>query len=145
MLLSAVVCMEPCTMNVSTTAPLSNRRSPAKARSSSSSHLCTRKALKFVSYIILYIGFLLFIDNQNPLNASDVTVTPLKASKDEKNIILLRRPQLVVGDDGEEPQAAYETTVGTSDVLHTCHMSYDNDMSFSCPSIVIYTSNDIYT
>eukprot|EP00985_Skeletonema_marinoi_P032393 scaffold39122_cov109-Skeletonema_marinoi.AAC.1 len=103
--------MEPCTMNVSTTAPLSNRRSPAKARSSSSSHLCTRKALKFVSYIILYIGFLLYIDNQNPLNASDVTVTPLKASKDEKNIILLRRPQLVVGDDGEEPQAAYETTV----------------------------------
>eukprot|EP00984_Skeletonema_dohrnii_P026169 scaffold15472_cov138-Skeletonema_dohrnii-CCMP3373.AAC.2 len=61
------------------------------------------------------------IHNQNPLNASDVTVTPLKVSKDEKkNIILLRRPQQVVGDvdsdedDGEEPHAAYETTVDMS-------------------------------
>ena len=135
-------------MNVSTTAPLSNRRSPAKARSSSSHYLCTRMALKFVLYIILYIGFLLLIDNQNPLNASYVTVTPLKASKDEKkNIVLLRRPQLVLGDvrsdedNGEELKAAYETTVGTSDVLYSCH-----NMIMICAfrvHLLLYTSYDI--
>ncbi len=97
-----------------------NVNSPLKLRSGSS-HLCPRKTLKFLLYMILSIGFLLLIDSQNDLNASVITVASFKASStDLTENSPLRRSKQIVGvdgsNDGDGDELMLETTVGTSDV-----------------------------
>ena len=111
-------------MNVNTPAPTHLRSSPVKLESGSS-HLCPRKTLKCLLYMILSIGFLLLIDSQRVLNTFDITISSFeKSSTDVRENSHLRRAKQIVGvegsneGDGDEPQlpAELETTVGTSDV-----------------------------
>lgn len=113
-------------MSVFTPAPTLRRRSQVvKVRSGSgSSHLCPRKTLTFILYMILSIGFILLIDNQRVLNTTDITISSFEkpSTHVRKSIPLDRSNQFVSveSSNGDELQlpAGLETTVGvgTSDV-----------------------------